>query len=697
MDLTPLLDPRSIAVIGASEDESKFGGRVVQLLRRYEFAGDIFEINSRLADRGGNRFYASVSELPAGVDLAVLAIPAAAAPDALEEALAAGSRAAVIFAGGFAESTADGAELQKRIAHLSRKFGAPVLGPNSQGMANFSSGAIANFSSALLGPRITPGPTNIVSQSGLVGAVILDELQRRGVGVSTLIATGNEAALSLDQVMDYVADAFPETTLLLCLESLREPARFRAALARLRANSVDVALIKIGRNTAGQRAARSHTAAIASDSAVFDAVCEVESAIQVDTLNELADVSMALAPRSHVGYGERVAIVSNSGGVSGLVADMAQQLGLLVPEFSPALLAKLDAVVPDFIEPSNPLDVSTLSYTNPDGFARVLAEIVGSGEVDQLHIHLGFPHWNVAKTAQLIADVEDEHGLPVLISTLGRNEDLLDELRRAGRKTFTQPDALLKLARLLANRRRPDDNRRGGAAEPVQPPVSVENRIPLRELRYAYSELVSQRLQGSGVRLPPAAVVTTPEAAAEAAAGIGFPVVVKLLSDELVHKSDAGGVRLGLQNTADVQSAGDELLRAFASDANPRLLVQAQVKGAELLLAIHRDPQFGPVVILGSGGVYVERIRDTVTIIAPVNREAIDVALRRLRVSHLLDAHRGMEGLAVDAVLEATAALLRFWTELPDKVTTFEINPLLVGTGDQGAAWAVDHRAEFAT
>ncbi len=688
--LHALFHPRAIAVVGASDDPVKIGGRPLAFLLRHGYRGRVFPVNPSRATVQGLPAFPTLAAIPEPVDVAVVVVPADRVLESLEACAAKGVQVAIVFSSGFAEVGETGRREQRLMRDLAARTGMRIMGPNCQGFAHLPSRLVTTFASPFLDERLEVGPIAVVSQSGAMAGMIYEMARAAGLGLNYWVSTGNEADVQAAEILAEVVED-PETRVALCyLEDVKDAGRFREALGRAHRRGVPVFVLKSGRSAAGQRAASSHTGALAGEDQVYDAVFSEWGAIRCADPADLLRLPQAFLHYREAG--PRVAVLSNSGGLGVLSVDLCVELGLTVAEFAKDTVSGLSAALPDFAAAANPVDLTAQILSDPGMLMRVLPLLDADPGVDMIvfQIALFGAATDVDRFAREVASVATRTGKVVAVSCPQRN--VVDTFRAAGVLAFDDgTTALRSLACLaLATRRRPRWLERTTAGVPPPPPPPA--RPPGRESREGFlNEWESRRLlERFGMPLVEATFVTAADLAARAAAEIGYPVVVKVCSADLPHKSDVGGVAVGLADAAAVAEAcrrmESEVRRRAPHAVIEGFLVQRQAQGAiELALGVKTDPVFGPVVMVGSGGVLIEALRDFRLLLPPVDPTAAEEALRALRMGPLWDGVRGQPPLDLRAAVDLLVRLGEAARSLAGTVEEIDLNPVLVGRRGEGA------------
>jgi acyl-CoA synthetase (NDP forming) len=685
--LSALFAPRSIAVVGASSSPQKIGGIPVDYQRRFGFDGALYPVNPK-ADRIQDlQAWPTLSAIGQPVDLAILAVPAALVDGALDDAIAAKVKGVVLFSSGFAETGADGMAAQARLGDKARAAGVRLVGPNCLGFMNIARNVYATFSPAPGVGRVSAGRIGLVSQSGAFGAYAYSMARARGVGLSLWATTGNEADVQFADCLAWLAQDPATDVIMGYMEGCRDGSRLRAALALAQANGKPVVMVKVGSTALGAQAAASHTAALAGDDAVYDAVFRQYGVLRARNLTEFFDLahSAAVAGRPR---DRSIGLFTLSGGVGALMADEASAQGLDVQPLSDAAQDTLRSWVP-FAAPRNPVDI-TGQVTNDMSLLERSARVMLDDR--------SFASW----MGFLAAAGASDAFWPVL-------RELVGSLRAA------YPDTLLAISTLLAPERRaeleamrclvfadPSDGIRTIAAlaglktgaPPSAVPALASNPLKLSPGTMSEPDALAL-LAEAGVPVVEHRVVRSADEAAAAAEAIGDAVVVKIVSADIPHKSDVGGVALGLRGAAQAKAAFERTRdRALTARPDARLdgalVARMLAGGVECIAGVHRDPVFGPVLMFGLGGIHVETLRDVSLRALPITRDDALAMVRELRAFAILDGARGRAPVDLDSIADALCALAGFALRAGDSLDSAEINPLIARSRADGGCVAVD-------
>ena len=699
-DLGALLSPASVAVIGASPDLSGLRGRTLKVMLRHPYRGRVYPVSRSHANVQGLQAYPSIDKLPERVDLAVLIVPARFVPDELERCGRSGVKAALILASGFAEDgNESGAALQGRVAESARRYDMAICGPNAEGFANMALGLCATFSPVLeeadesLSPKggFRQGRIAVVSQSGGVGFSFLDRGRPKGLAFSHVVSTGNEACLESFDIVEHLLDEGSAEVFVVFLESIRNARTFRRVAGKALAAGKPIVVAKIGHSEPGRRAAASHTAALAGAGASYRAMFRRYGVIEGADSDEILDIAAAFTCfGGRLPRGRRVGIATASGGAGGWMADACAAAGLQVPELEPEARARIDAHLPSYGTSQNPVD-GTAQAIRTIGYCE-LARLVSLSERVDAVIEVV-----TARSAEVFQ----------------REREALGRLARATRKpilmwSYTLPSA--ETAQIVAEAGLPlctDMRNCARALAALAEYAEVERDLPAQvpagaiPVDKARCQRVGARLESAsavlceyeaaplleeyGIRLTPSRLVASAQEAIAAAAALGGgPVALKVQSPQILHKTRAGAVALGVLGPEAIARAYENVLagaRRIPGVEVRGVLVQAMaLPGAEMLVGIHRDATFGPMLTVALGGVQVEALHDAALAPVPVSREEARRLLATLRARALL------ENSDVDALVDLIAALSQFAAEHGERIDSLDLNPVIVHPAGSGAS-----------
>ena len=695
-----ILHPRSVAVFGASDSKDKFGGRITHFLIRHGFAGDLYPINPRRSEVLGRPAYPSIKDAPSPADVAILALPGPAIVQAVGEAAEAGVGCCVIITTGFAEAGEQGIAWQAALVDIARRTGIRIVGPNCMGLV-VPHHRLALCSSVVLDTdQLRDGPIGLVSQSGALMVSIYDRAATDGIGFRHCVSLGNQSDLELCDFIDYMVEDPATEAVCVYVEGFLDGSRFRRAVRAARAAGKPLLLVKTGRTEAGVKAARSHTASLAGSFDVFAAVCREEGVVIARDPDDMVRAAHFLVRHRKARPARGgVGILSSSGGGTGIASDRVTELGLRIAELSSSTRAQLgELLLPP--QADNPIDLGGRKVPEEIEIAGDAARIIFADPdvAYGLAILTSMPFF--AKRTRLIGEAAQAADTPVMITlTPGAAANAPRQaLRDIGQFYFDRFEDALRVVALVAEH---DTLRASPPSAATRPPglpaPGLLAAVPAGPLADGD---VKRLLDAYGIRLTREATAATPEAAARAAGEIGFPVVLKVVSRDVVHKSDVGGVRLGLTSAAGVEAAAREMAVAVAQ-AMPAarvegFAVQATARGeAEVIVGARRDPQFGAVVMVGLGGIAVEILKDVALAPAPVTADRARAMIGALAAAPLFAGARGRPPLDVEAVVDTVVRVSWLAADLGARLIDLEINPLIVERAGKGAV-AVDGRGSVA-
>ncbi|MGE0310945.1 MAG: acetate--CoA ligase family protein [Lautropia sp.] len=679
--LHPFFHPRSLAIVGASSDPERIGGRPLRFLIEGGFAGELYPVNTAgHAELQGRRAWRSVLDLPEGIDHAIVAVPLPAVAQAVADCARRGVRAVQVFTAGFAEAGAEGAALQRQLVQTARASGMRLIGPNALGLINPATGLYATFSTALNGLRPVAGRIGLATQSGAFGSATYGAAALRGLGLSCAVATGNEADVDLAECIDYLSEDAGTRVICTALEACRDGAALRAALLKAAEAGKPVVAMKIGRSALGAAAAATHTGGLAGNDAIYDAVLAECGAVRAGSIDEMLDIASFCDVAGSLPAGPRVGVVTGSGGIGVLMADEAEALGLEMPPLPEPAQAALRAVLP-FAVPANPYDTTAQVTSVPGGIERVVGAMLEQGAFDVVVAylaHAGLSPQRFAGTATGLIELKRRHPQRQLVVVMLSAPEVARRLGEAGIPVVADPSRAMRAlgaACTLRARRAtlhrvpvPDEVARGAV-----PPLGAVGT----------EALAKACLAAAGIASPIERACDSREAAMRAAAEIGFPVVAKILSADITHKTEVGGVILSLADEAAVGAAYDELMRrAAAHRPDARLegvLVAPMIRGGvETIAGVVVDPVFGPMLMFGLGGVATELFRDVAFASAPLSPARAQALIGGTRAARLLDGWRGGAPLDRAALADALTKLSRLGAAHAHELQAIDVNPLLV-------------------
>jgi len=685
--LEPFFNPQSIAVIGASNNPDKPGGRPVGALLSKGYSGKIYPVNPARTNINGIKCYPSLLDIPEPVDLAIISIVADKVYSALEECVSKGVKAAVIFSSGFAETGPEGLAEQQRITELSRKTGLRILGPNCLGLVNTMNGVMASFAPIVDLPPVEPRLLGFASQSGAFGSAIYAASLEKGVGFNYFISVGNEADLEFTDFLEYMIHD-PNTRLAGgYLEGSKNAGKLRRVAEDALKKEKPVLIMKVGRSSAGSRAAASHTGSLAGSDIIYDAFFKQTGVIRIDNFTDL----IAFTPLFQTGKlprGRNTAIISTSGGAGVFLADLCESVGLNVVTLGDQTRKKMDTALPFFASSRNPVDLTAAFLKEPAITPVVLRALCEDPDIDIIIGSLDFPLPADHPVVGEIIDICSNTDKLVLFSPFrfpGAPADPpLAEFKRAGIPViFETMDAIKALSNLVTYKekleKRTLEKYRATRRSQSKPDLDYLLK-PGQTLGEIHAKEI---LEKYGIPVTRQALAATPEEAVARARDIGYPVALKIDSPDIPHKTEAGGLKLNLENDDQVSSSFEEIIRnvkLYAPDAriNGVSVQEMLPEGVEVIIGVTRDPVFGPAIMFGLGGIFVEALKDVSFRIAPVSPGDARDMIDEIKGAALLKGVRGKPPVDVDAIADVILRVSDLVTDYRELIEELDINPLIV-------------------
>ncbi|WAT17769.1 acetate--CoA ligase family protein [Aurantiacibacter sp. MUD11] len=682
-----LLRPKSVAVIGASDRHGALGATLLNNLVQYEFDGDIYPVNPKRDELQGLKVYKSAEELPEGIDCAVLAIPRPFVVDTVRVLGERGCGAVVIYSAGFSEAGEEGAKDQAELARIAEQYGMIIEGPNCLGCTNYVERVPLTFvETNMKSPPKGVRAVGVASQSGALAAVLATTLHPRECYVSTSVSTGNEAASGVEDYVEWLVDDENTHVIAMYVENFRRPAAFIAAARRARAAGKPIVLLHPGKSDKAQESAATHTGAMAGDFKLMKTKLAREGVIFAETLEELADITtIALTCPSLPGA--NMVVLGESGALRGLAFDIAEDIGLDLLHLDDDNSPKLREVLPDFVPVSNPTDITAIGLSEPEIYTKLLTALLEDDRVgsvvasiiqsDPITSKIKFP---------AIQKVLDGHTFDKPLVFAGVDEganvpqEYIDGLRAVGIPWFASTERAYRAIARLADLAKRDLTDRSGEPLPIAGIADEHGVIP----EYRAKDL----LRPLGIPFPDSTFAASADDAAAAADTLGYPVVMKAQAAALGHKSDAGGVILNLKSADEVREAFTRMFDNVASyDASITLdgvLVEKMgTMGTEMIVGAKHDPEWGPVVLAGFGGVTAEILKDVKLFTPDLGAEQVKEGLLSLQQAPLLTGWRGSPALDVDALAELIVQMGRVMTGNP-AIREIDLNPVIVYPQGQG-------------
>jgi acetyltransferase len=694
--LDAFFKPKSVAVIGASSNVTKLGHAVLKNLIEggYSDFGEIYPINPKASDILGLRASKSVLDVPNPIDLAIIVIPYPYVPDALRTCGEKGIPAAIVISAGFREAGMEGLERERELITIAQEYNIRLIGPNCLGVIDTYTPLNASFAAG------TPpsGPMAFMSQSGALGTAVLDIALAGRLGLSKFVSLGNKADVEEIDLLEAWAEDDDTRVILIYSEGMPNGQKFIEVARRITQHKPVIA-IKSGVTQSGTRAVSSHTGSLAGSEQAYQAAFQQAGILRAESMEALFDMALAIGYQPEL-TGNRIAIITNAGGPGILATDALEQANLSIARFEYETIHALEQYLPDAASAANPVDV--LGDARADRYLFALDTVINDPNVDGLLVVLTPQAMTeIEATATAIGEAAQNTDKPILTSFMGEAsvEDAIDILTKHGIPNYPFPKRAALAFRAMADYR---ENKSRPIPEFVHFEVDQEAvqsvfQLVRSERRVSIGDSEAREiLKAYGLRIPQSQVTENPDQAIEIASQLGYPVVLKIASPDILHKTDVGGVKVGLQNAEDVRDAFELMVyRAQRYLPEARIwgcLVQEMVPqgGLEVLVGMNRDPQFGPLVTFGLGGIYVETLKDVTFRVAPFSSLEAEEMLSEIRARALLDGVRGQPGFDKAAIVDTLLRIAQLVQDFPE-IIELDINPLMVYPSNQGAI-AIDMR-----
>jgi acyl-CoA synthetase (NDP forming) len=684
-ELAGFLSPASIAVIGASEGVEKIGGRIMNNLLRHKFRGRLFPINLGRAEVYGVRAYPDLASVPETIDLALIAIPAASVPGAIEDCAAKGIHRVVIASSGFADGGEEGAALQERVVAQARRAGIRIAGPNTQGFYNVPEAIAATFSPAV---NVDPGPmgmrrrVGVVSQSGGLGFSLFNRGRMDGLDFSAIVSIGNQGDLELADYADLLLDDEQTKVVLLFIEAIKTPRKF-IALAR-KAATLEKPLIvaKVGRFKAAKRAVASHTGSLGGSDSAYDAVFEANGVIRAESAEEMLETA-ALFTRHRVPRGPRLAVISATGGTAAWLTDTAEAHGLELPEIDAERRTQLMKFIPPYGSPWNPVDITAQGLR---GYVPALEIVEPSPGHDAIILCITLAQEvRIAREGADIARIAQASQKPILIYTYATaSEKSKAMMAEWDLHFFTRMEGCARALQSGLFYHRFQEARRANelASEAPSPEADLTLRFLAARGKIVCEYEAAELLARYGIDCMPGRLAQTAEEAVAAAAALGWPVALKIQSPQIPHKTEAGGVALNLADVAALRAAYARIMAASRNVAGVDIrgvLVQKMARpGIEMIAGIVADADFGPMAMCGAGGIHAELLGDVAFAPAPLTGMQAGTMLAKVKSAKLLDGVRGAAPADRASFVELLTKLARLASDARGRIAEIDLNPVIV-------------------
>lgn len=694
--LGALLEPRSVAVIGASDDAGRIGGRPLRYLRDAGYSGAIYPVNPNRDTVQGLPAFKTISAIPHSVDLAILALPSEQVVEAVTACSEKRVKALIVFSSGFAETNDAGAQRQDEIRRIARQSGMRILGPNCLGAFNSATGFFGTFTQAFDNGVLPPGPISIASQSGACGGHLGYLCKQRGIGIRYWITTGNEADVDISECILWMAESEHVRVIVVYAEAIRDGATFIRALETARRNRKAVVMLKVGRSQSGARAAASHTGALAGQDAVYDAVLRQYGVFRAASIEQMLDIAVACA-QGVFPPNRRLGIVTVSGGLGVQMSDAAEACGLEVALLPDGAQARIKAMLP-FAAVANPIDVTAQAINDLTVIDRCLEIALTDGDYGAIVCFLTSAPAAASMTEPLLKAFSDVHRrFPerLIVLTFAAPAEVVRRFEQAGFLVYEDVDRAIKAIAALAAfgdsfNAHSGDTRTSARAGTGSDASRAALPIPAHSLAALDEHAAKNLLAAAGIPTLPERIVTDAQGARRAATELGCPVALKIVSPDIAHKTEVGGVILNVLSPDAAADAAESLLERIAALRPEARLTGVLVApmctgGIETICGVFSDPVFGPMVMFGLGGVFVEAMKDVAFRLAPFDEQEALSMVREIRGYAILEGARGAPPADIEALTRALSILSHFAVANLATIAEIDINPFVVMPRGQGA------------
>ena len=699
IDLELLFNPVGIAVYGASGNVTKIGGRSLSYLIDQGYSDGIYPINPNSPEVQGLKSYPDIAGIGKRIDVAIIVVSAEKVLDAVKDCAAGGVKFGVVFTAGLGEMGAEGKKLQKEIVACANNAGMRIVGPNCLGITNFKKRIPMTFMLALQSKELLMGNVALASQSGAFGGHLYGLAQEMGIGFDYWVTTGNESDVQLNDCLQYLAQRDETKSVAVYMEDARDGNKLLSALDSCRQHDKPVVLLKVGKTEAGSRAAASHTGAMAGNAEVYKAVFRQNNVVQAENIYELLDYSSLCTTEKEIGDA-RVAVITISGGAGVLHVDKCEEYGIPVAKLSDETKSKLTDILPVFGTAQNPVDITAQVTSRLETLSAIIDYCLEDNGVDVVIIYLGLLKKDGEQVSGAILDAAKKSKKLLMVSWVAGPEDAIKKLRAAGVPVFPEPTRGVKALAAVRNYRK---NQQAFWAREKESKTTLPelNNAAVAEIKdwlvqrdekcKGLSEHESRRvLKAFGLPVVEGDLATSPQEAVRIAGEIGYPVVMKIDSPYILHKSDVGGVLLNISDAKSVEEGYktilDRVSKSKYADApiNGILVEKMEKAEGEILIGCKRDPMFGHTIAFGMGGIFVEVFKEISLRVAPLCREDAIEMVNELKCSKIMNGLRGKEPWDKEAMYQFLLMVSRMTQELKDIVEEIDINPLFAFAEGKG-------------
>ncbi len=696
MDLSPLLNPQSIAIVGVSSDFSTLGGKLFKTLVNHGYKGKIFPINPEYEEIGGIKCYRSISDINSELDTVLVAGAEKGVTRVIEESGRRKIKSAIIYSAGFSELSRGGKGSQEQIVDLAKKYNLLICGPNSAGIVDFHNNVAMSFSQFLDLPQLIPGNIAFVSQSGSLGETLINRAQDNGIGISYFISTGNEAVLELSDYIEYLLDDPHTLAIIALIEGIRNAEKLLSVADLALEKKKPIIAMKVGRTAIGRKAVSSHTGLVAGSDAVYEAIFRQKGIIRVYEPDELYSTASILI-KNTLPKGNRVGIVATTGGGSVILLDKLAEMGMVIPELTPKTDRELSKIIADFSLIRNPLHLTTQILNDFILFQKAFEIFIQDENLDAVIIAMSMVGGEQSKEmAMNIIRIAESLEKPILTWWSGGSLSIpgMQILRKSPVPLFTSPDQCVKALMASVRYKRFLENHTNNRekAAPISITSSSHKRIEAileTSKRILTEDLSKEILSYYDIPITSEKLSRNMDEAKKNSLEIGYPVALKIVSPQIAHKTEIGGVRLSIGNEEELSLAYTQVLDNIQKNKPEAeingVLVQEMVKpGKEVIVGMVQDPQFGPMIMFGLGGIFVEVLKDFSLGHAPLKERDAWAMIQEIKGYSVLRGVRGESPCDLAGIVRLLMAVSQMAVDFQDLILTLDINPLMVYPDGQG-------------
>ncbi len=689
-ELSKLLAPESVAIIGVSESPTRIGGRLFKYLAKHGYKGELALVNPKYQELNNVKCYPTISDVPMKIDCALVAVPGKFVLPVLNECADNNVGSAVIFSSGFAEMGHDGKKAQDKLKELAKTKNMRICGPNCIGLVNFNDNTVLSFSQFLETDSLIPGNIGFISQSGALGGSMANRAQDNSIGLSYFISSGNEADLEVSDYIKHLVLHDKNTTVIAAvIEGFKDGTKFIEAAELALEHGKPIIVLKIGETEVGKKAAASHTGSLAGSDSVIDAVLNQKGVIRVRNYDELFQTA-SLFSKNRIPKGNRLGILSSSGGAGIIMADLYTKLGLTVPEPSKKTIELASKEMASFGQVANPFDLTGQIFSDPEMFKRCFNYFINDENFDIIQINMSMVagQGSVNRALQLLEVVKDSKKPVVAWWAAGSLSDPgIQILNKSEVASFKSPDRCAAAVNALVKYHLTVQKAAEETKDCDTPNLSIDRKLAKKILDTADTSLSEHDskalLELYGIPVTKEKIVNSVEDAVNFAEQVGFPVVLKIDSPDILHKTEADVIRLGINSPKDIAKSYEEIMDN-ATRYNPEARIngvavqEMVIGGTEVIAGMSQDPQFGPIIAFGLGGIFVEVLKDISLRIIPLSKSEAKKMVQQIKGYPILEGVRGRSRADIEAVEDLLSRLSRLTEDWKDYIAEIDINPLIV-------------------